>query len=536
MSLRYRLARIALYQLLACSDVLCKSDRDADHPYVSSEPSSALFSVRVCSCTNTRVFFVRNFSRTPESMEVSIALLHKGKAVTSKLEVAHRTCVACVSNMRLPASGITIILSTRPIIMQSKRGDIDVLFLTAGAGDVVFEQPDGQQLEFYGETTESFSQSRGDGIVSLEIRSDAVITVRRRKHSDEAAQPACIIVCLKHKDALTFAHDGAGSATWGAWHSRFDSNSVISFALQPSLEISIFSAQTAVVTRLSLDLHSSLAPATQLLAVLQRLEWTRMRNVWAMWPWQAAAGPLNDLQLDAAAGHIVYRFTFSLSAAKAITFKISARHVMNMWVNGRHVGHKVAYSNPWRLASINQAAGLVSSILPSPLILKAGYTCGNDNPGRGSLSVTIQPPVVHEGSNELIIAVDNLGHQRQALVHDDCRNPRGILAFSCSSGADISNTHWSYAAETCRKAENAIVTHGVPIDLVMQRLSSEAASNWTAFDQPFRLETDGVHWFRATLSMPESLLAAEKFPVPLCLSVSGKVLLMAILAVVCIQY
>ena len=135
----------------------------------------------------------------------------------------------------------------------------------------------------------------------------------------------------------------------------------------------------------------------------------------------------------------------------------------------------------------------------------------------------MHPPVVHEGSNELIIIVDNLGHQRQALVHDDCRNPRGILSFSCSSGADISNTHWSYAAETCGNAANALVTHGIPVDEVMQRLNAEVTRNWSSFDQPFRLESDGIHWFRAYLSMPPSLLTAEKFPVPLCLTASGAI-------------
>ena len=194
---------------------------------------------------------------------------------------------------------------------------------------------------------------------------------------------------------------------------------------------------------------------------------------------------------------------------------------MNMWVNGSHVAHKVAYSNPWRLASVNQAAGLITSILPSPLIWKAGYTCGNDNPREGSVSLTVRPPVVHEGSNELIIVVDNLGHQRQGLCHDDCRNPRGILSFSCSSDAVISNSHWSYAAHICANATNSIVTHGVPVDDVMQLLHAEDASNWKPVNQPARLESDGVHWFRACLSVPQSLLTAEKFPVPLRVSVSG---------------
>ena len=521
-SLRYRLARIALYQLSACSDILCHADRDTAHPYVSCEPKSALYSVRVCSRSGARVFFVRNFDPTPQTMRVALTLRVGGSSVVSVLDLAHRACTSCVSGVRLPSSGIVVALSTLPLLLRIQRGDVDVLFLSAGAGGIMFEQPEGQQLAFHCDQPDMFSHNSSGGVVLLSPRANAVVTVRRSANPDESPQPACVVVCLSSADALTFTHDGGSSATWGPWHSRFDCDSVVSFALEPSLTIKRFAPQTLSVTQVDVDLSSGFAPALQLQQRLQQLEWQRMPNVWAMWPWRTATAPLNDLLLDAAAGHIVYRYTFSLSAAKAVTFKLSARHVANMWVNGRHVAHKVAYSNPWRLASVNQAAGLVSSILPSPLILKAGYSCGNDNPGRGSISVTVQPPVVHEGSNELIIVVDNLGHQRQALVHDDCRNPRGILSFSCSSSADVTGALWCYAAESCSGAANSIVTHGVPVDRVMQQLGAAAVGNWTQCAQPFRLESDGIHWLRASLSVPRAALEAEKFPVPIRLSVSGE--------------
>ena len=69
----------------------------------------------------------------------------------------------------------------------------------------------------------------------------------------------------------------------------------------------------------------------------------------------------------------------------------------------------------------------------------------------------------------------------------------------------------------------AVCVSGVPVDEVMQRLNAEVTRNWSSFDQPFRLESDGIHWFRAYLSMPPSLLTAEKFPVPLCLTASGAI-------------
>ena len=70
-SLRYRLARIALYQLIACSDILRNADRVAAHPYVSCEPQSVLYSVRVCSYSGARVFFVRK-DATPQIATVKI--------------------------------------------------------------------------------------------------------------------------------------------------------------------------------------------------------------------------------------------------------------------------------------------------------------------------------------------------------------------------------------------------------------------------------------------------------------------------------
>ena len=240
-----------------------------------------------------------------------------------------------------------------------------------------------------------------------------MITVTCSGDVHDAAANTCVLVCLSRADALTFTHDGGRAATWGAWHSRLDGDSVVAFALEPSLTINLLSGQTSLVTQLNFDLSASLAPAVLFNEQLRHIEWRCLTNVWAMWPWKAVTGPLNDLQLDAAAGHIVYRHTFSLSAAEAVTIKISARHVMTMWLNGRLIAHNVAYSNPWCLATMNQAAGLITSILPSPLIMKAGYSCGNDNPNRGSVSVTVQPPVVHAGGNELVVVVDNLGHQRQ---------------------------------------------------------------------------------------------------------------------------
>jgi hypothetical protein len=469
-SLRYRLARLALLQLQACSDILCNADRDTVHSLISCEPPASLFSVRACTRSNARILFIRNFQRTPEAIVVTVTLSIRHKNIVSHLEVPHRTCVTCASDVLLPASRITILLSTLPLLMRSQRGDADVIVVCAGVGSIVLEEPEDRKLQFHSDSPKHFTRTTVDGCTSLTFCAGTVVT-----------------------------------------------------ALEPSITINVLSPQSSVVTPLKLDLSSSLAPAMQLHESLLELEWMQMPNAWAMWPWRHASGPLNDLQLDASAGHIVYRYTFSLSAEEAVTFNLSARHVLNMWINGRHVAHKVAYSNPWRLATVNQAAGLVTSILPSPLIMKAGYSCGNDNPRRGSLSVTVGSPVVHEGSNELIIVVDNLGHQRQALVHDDCRNPRGILSFSCSSSAVISNMHWSYAAQTCTTATNAMVTHGVPVDEVMQLHNAETAENWKSAKQPFRLSSDGLQWFRTHLSIPQSLLTAAKFPLPLRLSVSGVV-------------
>ncbi len=517
-SLRYRLARLALYQLQACSDILCNADRDPSHPYVSSEPPAALFSVRVCSRSQARIFFVRNF-HSVQPIEVSLRLSHKGDDIVSALKVPHRNCVTCVSNLTLRASGISIALSTLPLLMRMQRDDADVLFFSAGVGGVMLEQLEGRQLEFHSDQQDTFAHTTTNGVWSLTLHAGAVVTVRCSGRADGSSSRACVIVCLGQPDALTFTCNGSDTAAWGPWHARIDSDSVVAFAQHSSITMNVFSPHTLMLTKRHLDFSSSLAPAMQLHEKLSLLEWNHMPNVWALWPWQTAAGPLNDLQLGAAAGHIVYRYTFSLSAAEAVTFKISARHVMSMWLNGTHVAHKVAYSNPWRLASLNQAAGLISSILPSPLIWKAGYTCGNDNPHEGSVSLTVRPPVIHEGSNELIIIVDNLGHQRQALCHDDCRNPRGILSFSCSSDAVISNSLWSYAAHICSNTANAIVTHGVPVDDVMQLLHAEEASNWNSIKQPVRLGPAGVHWFRTSLSVPQSLLTAEKFPLPLRVSI-----------------
>ncbi len=522
-SLRYRLARLALYQLEACADMLCNADRAASHPDICCQPAAALFSMRRCQRSQACILFVRNFHPTIQSLEVTLTFNHRGNIIVSQLELTRRSCVTCVSNVLLPASRVTMVLSTLPLLMRLQRDDADVLIFSAGVGGVFLEQHEGRQLEFHSDKPETFSHTTSDGIISLKLHAGAVVTVRCGRSIDEIASNACVIVCLSYADALTFTHNGGSAATWGAWHSRLECDSVVAMALEPALTINIFSPQTLALTRLNMDMRSSLAPAMRLHEQLHALEWKRLTNVWAIWPWQTISGPLNDLQLDAAAGHIVYRFTFSLSAAEAITFNISARHVMNMWLNGRHVAHNVAYSNPWRLASVSQAAALITSILPSSLITKAGYTCGNDNPSRGSLSVVVQPPVVHAGGNELIVIIDNLGHQRQALVHDDCRNPRGILSFSCSSGAVISSTHWSYAAESCGKAANSIVTHGVPVNEVMQQLKAEEAGSWSPLVQPFGLDSDGVHWFRACLTVPPPLLAAEKFPLPLCLSVSGEV-------------
>jgi hypothetical protein len=521
-SLRYRLARLALYQLRACSQILCNSERDECHPYVTSQPRDALFSVRVCQRSQGRLLFLRNFQTDSNVMVVTLSCTHRGKTIVSQLEIPHRSCMTCVCNVLLPISRITVVLSALPLLMRAERDDADVLVFSEGIGAVVLEQPEGRQMQFYSDKPDAFAHTTIDGIVSLTLCAGAVVTVRCSGNADDSAANTCVLVCLSRADALTFTRDGGSAATWGAWHSRLDGDSVVAFALEQSLTINLLSAQTSLVTRLNFDLSTGLAPAVQLNEQLRSIEWRCLSNVWAMWPWRAVTGPLNDLQLDAVAGHIVYRHTFSLSAAEPVTIKISARHVMNMWLNGRLIAHNVAYSNPWRLVTINQAAGLIMSILPSPLIMKAGYSCGNDNPSRGSVSVTVQPPVVQAGGNELVVVVDNLGHQRQAAIHDDCRNPRGILSFSCSSAAVISCPHWSYASETTSNAANALVTHGVPADDVMKGLKAEDASNWKPLAQPFALDSDGVHWIRAFLAIPPPLLAAEKFPIPLRLSVSGE--------------
>jgi hypothetical protein len=91
-------------------------------------------------------------------------LIHRGHTIVSPLEIPHRACVTCVSNLLLRASGIRVLLSTLPILMRVQRDSADVLFLCAGAGGIVLDHLEGRQLEVHSDRPGTFTHTTSNGV------------------------------------------------------------------------------------------------------------------------------------------------------------------------------------------------------------------------------------------------------------------------------------------------------------------------------------------------------------------------------------
>ncbi|RIB17023.1 Glycoside Hydrolase Family 35 protein [Gigaspora rosea] len=210
-------------------------------------------------------------------------------------------------------------------------------------------------------------------------------------------------------------------------------------------------------------------------------------------------GPIENYY---ASGHILYntRFSSNYSSSK-VYLSINMRHRCTIFVNGRFVGGHTTFSRQLFFPGSKNGPELFKSL------------------GGKKYDITqFLHPNGDEEKNSVIILVENWGINRQAVIFNDCRNPRGIISSNIDGLVKETNLTWSICGVDLRKLDNPFNTSGIPDEEnknLEWKESEKGISNYGV------IPNDGIKWWSFRFSHPMESKFKDILNAPLRLVLQG---------------
>ena len=192
--------------------------------------------------------------------------------------------------------------------------------------------------------------------------------------------------------------------------------------------------------------------------------WSVARYAWHEVPWRpilySHRAPLSH---GFTSGHILYRCEFvdpasrSLAGGRALALTVNVRHRCALWLNGHPLGGHTSYRSIWEIIEAHGAFHGVLHNIP----IAAATSNGGDNARLGGRRYPVPPHMLRPPGqvNELVIVVESFGLNRQTMICNDVRNPRGLVFLTFSRKMHCT---WAIAGVDVTALSHPFATLGIP--------------------------------------------------------------------------
>ncbi|KXN73825.1 hypothetical protein CONCODRAFT_102301 [Conidiobolus coronatus NRRL 28638] len=243
-------------------------------------------------------------------------------------------------------------------------------------------------------------------------------------------------------------------------------------------------------------------------------DWKVRYTQWDQAPWTSIAKTgskfeLNAIDMRHTTGHCAYMSTFEITdpqPSSAVYLKLDLRHRGTVWINGHYVGSMTVFSRQ---------------------IFMAGCHCGPELlPGRyKSFDVTrfLKYPV-GSGSelNKVVILTESFGINRQSMMFDDARNPRGLLHATWSNLNFKTPPKWYVTGIDSQDNHNSYQSSGL-----FDESTIHSSSDWSpseALTSMSQINHSTITWYSCKFRHPlseESLSSPTELNYPLQVHLKG---------------
>jgi hypothetical protein len=198
-------------------------------------------------------------------------------------------------------------------------------------------------------------------------------------------------------------------------------------------------------------------------------------------------------------GHVLYRTQLSsVKTDNKIELIVNMRHRCTIFVNGKFAGGHTTFNKNLFFPGAKNGPELFTSLGGNKYDITSFI---NDN----------------EENNTIVILVDNFGINRQSLIYNDVRNPRGLISAKISGLQHGTKLQWEICGVDVRNLEIPFTTSGIPDE---QSKIGWIESNISINEHGIN-PNEGIRWWSFKFKHPVDSKYKEVINVPLRLVLFG---------------
>ena len=431
-----RLLRLSLAFIQSFSDIIA-SDSISAYDY-STSPKNCLISVRQSTTCSTRFLYYRNF--TKNCLYISVKYLD---VCSLNIKLLFKKSLISIANHKF--HNLEILLSTMLIVCRVDIDKTRYLFIQNDStcfGEILFKN----RIEFRGTLVAKteFFKDKDEWVTKLSLNEGSGWLSIFNQGSDEVIT----LVALNLPDLYTFAPKF--NQRWS--NNGESSPSCITWGTERSIDADTFmtNSRDSLIFNFKTRINDSFIPIKEYKGLLQHKvdPFIGLNDIWIYeiptsqftfnqpinqqnlkskttsfksFNWEPLESTITKstitpklypLDFGYTCGHSFYRVKFHASSLDLIKMTFNTRHKTIVYLNNQVIGSSLTYS------------------------LRLFAPGSKQGPDRGgSVCMDLSESII--GVNEMIFVVESFGINRQVVVFDDVRNPRGLIDLKLSGDVDI---------------------------------------------------------------------------------------------------